>query len=253
VCDPEAARSPLDRPVWASLNTAHSSLSIGDRLARRYARDINVFASACDGTAPALAALAALVRPGERVFVLQVPEIRVPRGLAAVKEAKGVQMIAPRRVPPVGCEEMIELGDADAPEMLALAQLTEPGPFLTRTHTMGRFSGIRIGGRLAAMAGERFRFPGYTELSGVCTHPDFRGRGLARRLSAAVAASIAARGERPFLHAWSTNRAAISLYESLGFELRSEVNVAVLERHEGARSLLQGSDVEAITVSTGSR
>jgi predicted GNAT family acetyltransferase len=95
---------------------------------------------------------------------------------------------------------------------------------------MGTFRGIRIGGRLAAMAGERFRFPGHTEVSGVCTHPDFRGRGLARRLSAAVAARIEARGERPFLHAWKSNHVAISLYESLGFEIRAEVNIKVLER-----------------------
>ena len=115
-------------------------------------------------------------------------------------------------------------------EMLALATLTEPGPFLTRTHLMGSFLGIRIDGRLAAMAGERFRFPGHTEVSGVCTHPDFRHRGLARRLSAAVAARIESRADRPFLHAWQTNRPAISLYESLGFEIRAEVDVRILER-----------------------
>jgi predicted GNAT family acetyltransferase len=114
--------------------------------------------------------------------------------------------------------------------MLALAQLTQPGPFLARTHVMGMFRGIRIDGRLAAMAGERMRVPGYTELSGVCTHPDFRGRGLARRLSAIVCAGIDARGETPFLHAWKDNHAAIALYEQLGFRLRAEVNVAVLER-----------------------
>jgi predicted GNAT family acetyltransferase len=159
---------------------------------------------------------------------------------------KGVQMIAVRSVGRGAAHDDIEeLADTDAAEMLALAQLTQPGPFLTRTHTMGRFMGIRIGGRLAAMAGERFRFPGYTEVSAVCTHPDFRGRGLARRLSATVAAAIEARGERPFLHAWRTNRAAISLYESLGFELRTEVNVAVLERH--------GTDLEASATGTGSR
>jgi predicted GNAT family acetyltransferase len=142
-----------------------------------------------------------------------------------------VQMMATLRVPAgAGHEAVVQLSDADAPEMLALAKLTEPGPFLTRTHAMGAFIGIRIGGRLAAMAGERFRFPGFTEVSGVCTHPDFRGRGLARQLSAAVAAGIEARGERPFLHAWKTNHTAIGLYESLGFELRTEVNVAVLER-----------------------
>jgi predicted GNAT family acetyltransferase len=88
---------------------------------------------------------------------------------------------------------------------------------------------LRVNGRLAAMAGERMRFPGHVEVSGVCTHPDFRGRGLARRLSAAVTADIQRRGERPFLHAWTMNTAAIALYESLGFEVRTEVNVAVIQ------------------------
>jgi predicted GNAT family acetyltransferase len=95
---------------------------------------------------------------------------------------------------------------------------------------MGTFIGIRIGGRLVAMAGERMRFPGYTEVSGVCTHPEFRGRGLARRLSAAVVSGIEARGEQAFLHAWKSNHSAISLYGGLGFEVRAEVNVAVLKR-----------------------
>jgi predicted GNAT family acetyltransferase len=220
----------LDRPVWAALSTRHLHLSVGGALARRYAPDVNLFASACDDTAAALAALTELVRPGERVFAAQVPEILVPAGLVAIKAARGVQMVAARSMPAVADEDIVELTDADAPEMLALATLTEPGPFLARTHTMGTFRGIRIGGRLAAMAGERLRFPGYTEVSGVCTHPDFRGRGLARRLSAAVASRIEARGERPFLHAWKTNTPAISLYESLGFEIRAEIAVQVLAR-----------------------
>jgi len=221
----------LDRPVWASLDTHHATLSVGGALARRYAPEVNLFASARDDTPPALAALAALVERGERVFVLQVPEILIPSGLTAVKVASGVQIVATRPAALGAHEDIVTLTDADAPEMLVLAKLTEPGPFRSRTHTMGTFIGIRTGGRLAAMAGERFRFPGWTEVSGVCTHPDFRGRGLARRLSAAVAARIEARGERPFLHAWKTNRPAISLYESLGFEIRTGVNVAVLERH----------------------
>jgi predicted GNAT family acetyltransferase len=221
----------LDRPVWASLSTHHLPLSVGGTLARRYAAGVNLFASARDDAAVALAALTDLVRPGERVYLLQVPDILVPAGFAVVKAARGVQMIAARAMPASGADDdLIELTDADAPEMLALATLTEPGPFLSRTHTMGTFRGIRIEGRLAAMAGERFRFPGHTEVSGVCTHPDFRGRGLARRLSAAVAARIESRGEKPFLHAWQSNRPAISLYESLGFEVRAEVDVRVLER-----------------------
>ena len=227
---------PLDRPVWASLMTRLAPLSEGGELARRFDREVNLFASARDDSEEALAALAGLVQPGDRVFVLQVPEITVPRGLVAVKRAQGVQMVAMRALEAAEAssgdrEQPIEpLGEQDAPEMLALAQLTEPGPFLRRTHAMGAFLGVREQGRLVAMAGERFRLPGYTEVSGVCTHPDQRGRGLARRLSAAVAAGIQARGDQPFLHAWKSNAAAIALYESLGFELRAEVNVAVLER-----------------------
>lgn len=222
---------PLDRPVWASLSTWHEAASIGGPLARRFARDVNVFASARDDSAAALAALAELVQPGEQAYVAQVPQIVTPPGCVVAVAGHGVQMVATRSLrPQASLEGLLPLGDADAAEMLALARLTEPGPFLERTHTMGRFLGVRIHGRLAAMAGERMRFPGYTEVSGVCTHPDFRGHGLARRLSTAVAAAIEARGERPFLHAWRDNHAAIALYESLGFEVRAEVRVAVLER-----------------------
>ena len=221
---------PLERPVWASLTTHHASLSEGHTLARRFVRDVNVLASTCNETPAALAELAALVQPGETVFLLQVPKILIPPGLVEIKAAEGVQLVATRSLGVEATGDILKLTEKDAPEMLELATLTEPGPFLARTHTMGTFLGIRIGGRLAAMAGERMRFPGYTEVSGVCTHPEFRGRGLARRLSAAIAASIQARGDQPFLHAWKSNQPAISLYEGLGFALRAQVNVSVLHR-----------------------
>ena len=223
---------PLDRPVWSSLTTHHAPLSTGNELARRFLPDVNLFLSARDDSAEAVAALTDLVEPGQLAFILQVPPIVVPPGFERVKEAKGVQMVVTEERGVVGEPEaaIVTLTDKDAPEMLALATLTEPGPFLARTHIMGHFRGVRIDGRLAAMAGERMRFPGYTEVSGVCTHPDFRGLGLARRLSAAVVAGIEARGERAFLHAWKTNHAAISLYERLGFEICAEVNIMALRR-----------------------
>lgn len=218
----------LDRPVWASLQH-QPHWAIGDERARRFKADINRFAATPDESPASLAALAALVQPGDdAVFLAQVPPPVVPPGLVAVKEALAVQMMATRVLE---ADEGVEvLTDADAAEMLVLATLTEPGPFLPRTHTMGRFIGLRVGGRLAAMAGERMRFPGHVEVSGVCTHPDFRGRGLARRLSAAVTADIQRRGEQAFLHAWTTNTTAIALYESLGFVTRTLVNIAVLKR-----------------------
>lgn len=225
----------LDRPVWASLTSVHSHLAQGGARARRYLPDINGFASACDDDDASLDALARLIRPSEPVFVLQVPEICIPSGVTVTRAAAGVQMVATERIEiPPDSGQLVQLGDADAQEMLELASLTQPGPFLRHTHRMGQFVGIRIGGRLAAMAGERFRFPGHTEVSGVCTHPDFRGRGLASRLSRHVAAVIAARGDTAFLHAWQTNTAAIRLYEAMGFRLRCEVNVVVLEREARA-------------------
>lgn len=221
----------FDRPVWASLTFA-PTLAEGGDLAKRYRRDVNLFASARDdGDDASRAALADLVAPGDTVFILQVPPIVVPPGLQALRRAQGVQMLATRPVAAeAGADDVVELGDADSADMLALAQLTEPGPFLSRTHTMGRFVGIRSNGKLVAMAGERMRFAGATEVSGVCVHPDHRGRSLARRLSSAVSHAIQQRGDQPFLHAWTTNRAAIALYESLGYEVRSEVQVAVLAR-----------------------
>ena len=219
----------LDQPVWSSLQD-QPHWADGGALARRFKPDINRFAAARDDGADSLAALAELVRPGDDVvYLAQARPVVVPPGLVAVKAATAVQMVAARAVEADEAGLQL-LGDADAAEMLALATLTEPGPFLARTHTMGHFIGLRIGGRLAAMAGERMRFPGHVEVSGVCTHPDFRGRGLARRLSAAVTAAIQRRDAQPFLHAWTTNTAAIALYASLGFATRTTMNVAVLRR-----------------------
>jgi predicted GNAT family acetyltransferase len=221
----------LDRPAWASLTTFHASIAVGDEQARRYPCDVNLFASARNDDDPAaLAALGALLAPGQTAYVLQVPPVRVPPGCIEVRPGHGVQMVATHALVDEHGSDVEALGDADAAEMLALARLTQPGPFLPRTHTMGCFVGIRIEGRLAAMAGERMRFPGYTEISGVCTHPDFRGRGLARRLSSVVGARIQARGDTPFLHAWAENRAAIALYESMGFALRTPVHASVIAR-----------------------
>jgi len=223
----------LDRPVWASLCTAHLGLSEGDDLARRYLPDVNLFAAARDDSRAALERLSALIGPGQQAYVLQAPAIGLAPALVAVKRALGVQMVdSGGQLAQESDEDIARLTEADGEDMLALATLTEPGPFLTRTHAMGQFLGVRVAGRLAAMAGERMRFPGYTEVSGVCTHPDFRGRGLARRLSAAVMASIRERGDIPFLHAWKTNTAAIRLYENLGFEHRCDVHVVVVANAE---------------------
>jgi predicted GNAT family acetyltransferase len=114
----------------------------------------------------------------------------------------------------------VPLGDNDVPEMLDLVARTRPGPFLPRTVELGRYLGIRRGGALVAMAGERLHPPGWSEISAVCTDPAHRGQGLASRLVRAVVALIRERGELPFLHAAADNTNALRLYESMGFRLR---------------------------------
>jgi predicted GNAT family acetyltransferase len=114
------------------------------------------------------------------------------------------------------------------PEVLDLVARTEPGPFRKRTVELGRYLGIRRDGVLVAMAGERLRVPGWTEISAVCTDPAHRGQGLAARLVRALAHGIRARGERPFLAAAAENVGAVRLYEALGFTVRREVTFAVV-------------------------
>ena len=155
----------------------------------------------------------------------------MPPGLSLVKQAMLVQMIAENPAP-AETLGFLDLGDADAPEMLALATLTEPGPFVEATHRLGAFIGIRMDGHLVAMSGERMRAPGLTEVSAVCTHPDWRGRGLAGKLMRVVMDRIVARGETPFLHSYASNAGAIALYEKLGFRVRREVIATFLERQK---------------------
>jgi ribosomal protein S18 acetylase RimI-like enzyme len=218
---------PLDRPIWSALTTRQAAVALGDTRALRYAPAINMLGAAADGSAESLAALAALVPMGGAVGTVEAEELPVPPGAVARKRAMLAQMLLDR-IEEGAHPDFVPLGDDDAAEMLALATLTEPGPFYPRTHTLGDFVGVRLDGRLVAMAGERMKAPGFTEVSAVCTHPDFRGRGFAGGLMRVVSARILARGETPFLHSYATNAGAIALYEALGFRIRREVVFTIL-------------------------
>ena len=220
----------LDRPAWNALNGPHAALAEGDALARRYRPDIIPFAAARDDSPQSLAALAALPRPGEDMLLAEAGPIVPPPGLAVTARTAVVQMVLARPPAPVADARIERLNGADAEEMLALALLTRPGPFTLGAQALAEFYGIRIDGRIAAMAGERMKQAGFAELSGVCSHPDFRGRGLARLLSVFVMHRILARGETPYLHVYTTNTPAITLYETIGFEKRTELNIVVVKK-----------------------
>lgn len=223
---------PLDRPVWNMLTGPQAGLALGDRQAVRIDPGFGPFAAVCDQGDEAMATLAALFEPGEQLWMVEPEEWPVPSGMVLVRTAPLVQMLAESPCAMTGEDPGIEQLDAtDAAEMAALALATEPGPWGERTRLYGTFYGIRREGRLAAMAGERMRpGEGFAEVSGVCTWPEFRGKGFAARLIGKVMAGLTARGDVPFLHSYAGNSGAIALYESLGFRIRRNMVVTVLER-----------------------
>jgi predicted GNAT family acetyltransferase len=222
---------PLDRPVWAALKGRQAGIALGDARALRFAPDYGLFAAAADGSAGSLAALAALVPARGGVALVEAEAPPAVPGTAA--ETRHLWQMAAGRLTPAEAPDgaILDLAEADAPQMLALATLTAPGPFFARTHQLGDFVGVKTAdGTLIAMAGERMKPDGFTEVSGVCTHPDHRGRGHAGALMRVVAGRILARGETPFLHSYAHNKGAIALYESLGFSLRREMTMTMLSR-----------------------
>lgn len=220
----------LDRPIWSALETRHAALAEGNGSARRYPPSIIPFVATGDSDPASLRGLEQLVGPDDELFTIQADPIVIPDGLVASMEAPGVQMIADRRMAEFDDPRLRPLDESDAKEMLDLAVLTKPGPFTLGAQSLGEFWGIETEGRLIGMVGVRFRQPGLTEISGLCTHPEVRGQGFGTLLLTFMASRIFAQGEQPYLHTFASNTGAIALYESLGFRLRREMHVAAIRR-----------------------
>lgn len=220
----------LDNPVRASLSGAHAPFAQNTGRVLRYLPDAAPFVALPDRLQDTdWADLADLIGPdGVAVFATVHPDQEIagrpelPAGWREVFNVPGVQMVGDDLK---GCpdDEAVPLGVGDVPEMLDLVKRAQPGPFRPRTIELGSYLGIRRDGRLIAMAGERMRPPGFTEISAVCTDDTWRGHGFASRLILAVAHGIVARGDTPMLHAAASNSGAIRLYERLGFTVRRQV------------------------------
>ncbi|WP_063813390.1 GNAT family N-acetyltransferase [Herbidospora daliensis] len=214
----------LANPVWAALTGPHARFAVVSGRTRRYPRDVSPFAAVPDAFGPddwaAFDGQLLTINTGE-----------VPGDWETLFALPGVQMEG-SGVAGAADPALSVLGPADVPEMLDLVARTQPGPFGPRTIEMGAYLGLRDEGRLIAMAGERLRVPGWTEISAVCTDPAHRGRGLASRLVSAVVAGVRDRGDRPFLHAATANVNAVRLYESLGFTVSRNVTFRVLRPQE---------------------
>jgi len=220
----------LERPPWSALTTMHSEFAVGGDLARRYPTAIAPMAGVREMSDASLNALAALMSPGDVVGLF---------GPEPVSEAGDLLVVAHKHIDQMTCDRqddsphtgnITKLMPADVPDMLHLVELTKPGPFSAGAIALGTYVGIRCAGKLTAMAGERMRFDGFTEISAVCTHPGYRGCGYASSLVCALVRQIIARGETPFLHLYSDNRTAAALYTKLGFTPQRRLIVTVLRR-----------------------
>lgn len=240
-CDPApvaatvAEESTLDNPIWFALSAAHRHLARGDpSLALRYRADVSVLSGMATPSLDAYASLAQLTSPGSQVFLfLDKPFAETPcapPGWAVDLALPIAQMVCRQLNYPPSMPGFQVLADEDIPAMMELTATTKPGPFSDRTKDMGFYIGLKDSDRLVAMAGERLHLDDYIEVSAVCTHPEYQGRGYAKALVAAVAREILRRGKTPILHVKTDNGSAIRVYQQLGFAQRRLIHFTILRR-----------------------
>ena len=225
---------PLDNVIWNALTTRQSHFAETSGSARKFQPAVTLLSGFEAPNQDGYASLAGLAADGGTLAIFLDTPYENRSGWEWIAGAPLLQMVyqngngAATSATAIG--DIVELGLPDSPKMIDLTSLTKPGPFGPRTHELGTYLGVRVEGRLAAMAGERLKVPGYTEVSAVCTHPDFLGRGYAGMLMREVMRGISNRGETPFLHVREDNTRAIALYQRLRFQIRKAGHFAVLRR-----------------------
>jgi predicted GNAT family acetyltransferase len=225
-------RHPLDNPIWTALNTSQAHFAELSALARKFQADIGPLAGFEEPSRESYKSLGKLVRIGTGAgLFLEASANQADvesAGFTIVEQDSLLQMIYSDCKLPVPKIDFVQMTAADSPVMLALATMMKPGPFGTRTHELGNFIGVRREGQLVAMAGERMRMPGYSEISAVCTHPNHNGHGYATALMVELIGRICGRNETPILHVRSSNRHAIGLYRRIGFADRRHFDFTVI-------------------------
>jgi len=229
-----AASSPtafadLDNPFWSSLRSRHADLAQVVGETARYPASHAPFLGVAHADVDTGAAFARLVAPGESLYLLGVAP-RAPAGWRLEPLGELAQMVRTAPIPLEDGPDLVALDDTHRADVLALTARVYPHYFRERTMAMGRYFGVYVEGRLAAMVGERLGTERFREVSAICTHPDFTGRGYARRLTAWLCNDLLAAGLVPFLHVSHGNPRAKALYERMGFRLRRDIPFWSLRR-----------------------
>ena len=221
---------PLDNPFFSALSTLHRGFALGQGDVLRYPADVAPFLGLADAQAPVNEAFDALLPEGDTALLLGVAPDTMPAGWQRQPLDTLVQMTCDRALALPEGPDIIELGPAHRADLLALTALVYPHYFRPRTAELGRYFGMYVDGRLAAIIGERLGAPGWREMSAICTHPQCLGRGYARRMTAFLTNDTLQRGDTPFLHVSPANTRALGLYQAMGYRRRGHIPFWSLRR-----------------------
>lgn len=222
----------LDNPVYNALISGNKKLSNGTENARHFSNDVAPFVGLKEASTENFEELYHML-PFESVFAFFNPtEISIAPPWLVLNHLKCLQMVFHTVLEPVVSDaRIIPLHSTHVPQMIALTQLTKPGPFFANTIEFGNYHGIFEADELVAMAGNRMHPFHYTEISAVCCHPDHSGKGYARMLLQNQIRLIQKNDNIPFLHVRADNERAIKVYKDLGFETRSEVSIYSIQKN----------------------
>lgn len=226
----------LDNPVWEALHTLQSHFNIGNEKVKFFPATVAPFIGMHSWTERYMQEMIAHL-PADRSFsVMKVKAEKLPSSVDIIFTTPLYQLFCPMVKPFTNpAIEIRKLGSSDVAQMLALTALTKPGPFYEKTIEFGNYYGIFSKDVLVAMAGERLKVKGYTEISAICTHPNYLGNGYASYLISHVCNHIIQQGNIPFLHVKTDNVGAIEVYKKLGFVIRADVYFAIFKK--GGNSL----------------
>ena len=224
---------PLDNPFHSALESIHAGLALRQGEVVRYPAEFAPFLAIPHAEVNATNGLEAMVPAGDSVLMLGVLPSQLPGGWALERFDDLAQMACDRALEVVDGPEIVPLLEAHRADVLALTALVYPHYFRPRTMDLGRYFGMYVDGRLAAMIGERLGADGFREMSAICTHPEFLGRGYARRLTAFLTNLTLREGKQPFLHVAYANARAKALYERMGYRLRRDIAFCALRRATG--------------------
>jgi predicted GNAT family acetyltransferase len=221
----------LDNPVWEALSTIDSRYNSGTETLKFFPENMSPFVALENWDESDLHTLVSDLPENRSFSIMKVNQPTLPAQFQVIFSLPLFQLVCTELKSFTNPSHPIQnLESKDIPQMLELTAKTKPGPFYEKTIDFSNYLGIYSGDTLIAMAGERLHLSNYTEVSAICTHPDYLGKGYASSLTSKVSQTIIANGATPFLHVRQDNTRAIGMYKRLGFEIRSEVYFAVIKK-----------------------